>query len=165
MATLKDATKPSTDEEIQQLVDFLEKKIDYLPEELVSFEEPLIEAKSIILPEEKDPETQGANETIISDPTETIENELSKSPHLKLIHNTAIVHSKSPPSPIDAEAVNYLDKGTISEVIAPEKLINPETNEASHNVRALRVEEPKVVSFQRLGYKPIPLTDVFSSSE
>lgn len=165
MATLKDASKESTDEEIQLLVDFLERKIDYLPEELVSFEEPLAEAKSTMLPEEKDPEAQGVNETIISDPTETIENELTKRPHLKLIPNTAIVHGESPLSPTDVAAVKYLVKGIVSEVIAPEIWINPETNEAAHNVRGLQYEDHNVVSFRRLGTKPLSIHEVFSSSD
>lgn len=162
IVTLKNISKASTDEEIKLLVDFLEQKIDSLPHELLSFEEPLIEAKPPS--EERDPEGQGSNEKKVFDLDETIEDEKRKRPHLYPIRQTAIVHSESPPSPTDTQAINFLKGKPITGVIAPEMWINPERNEAAHNVRALEVEEPNVASIKRLGTKSIPITDVFNES-
>lgn len=146
------------------IVDFLEAKIDHLPESMVVFDEPIVEAKSRILPVEKAPDGQGPNERRIKDPMEEIETIVSRKPYLQVVPEST-VHTGSGNSEIDKKTIRFLMGKNVPNAIGPELWFNPTTQEAAHSVRALNVDEPNIASIQRLGTKPLSLDDIPTAAD
>lgn len=163
IAALKDNTGDGTEQDISHIVDHL-KKGALLPSHLAASEEILPESTSVELPVERAPETQGPNERVIYDAEERLGQIVSKNPTLQIVP-PALVHSDSPPSPTDQALIHHLEGATVTPVVGKEIWVDPNTQNAAVNIRSFKIEEPTVLTLQRLGTMPLPITKALSIAD
>jgi len=158
--TLKDNLPPPSDAEINAMVAFLKDGTGILPEDIITFDEPIVVAKPE-LPVERAPEGQGENEPIVANPLALVEQIASSMPGIHVAEE-AVVSPTSGLSPTDEVAIRFLQKKPVpKQIVGPEIYVNPITQRASENVRGLSVEG-NIASIDRHGRKP-RMIEVFSS--